>query len=918
MKRVFLLATIALLLSTLFVSSAYAGTGTMKKYFTTVDTKAREYLIYQPLACKAKQCPLVIMFHGMGGTADLAASAFYNWQATSDQNGFVVAFPESLTIPPKSIFGYQYDPPASAFVSNKHWDIAPITSPFAATQDTHFTEAIINETAANYNILLSHIYATGHSYGGFFAYNVAMVLKDKIVAFSAGNAGMAKYFGFSWPAYPLAAGTNPVPGYIIYSANDTITPDYPTYSVNLYNAMKAQGHPAVLDEIVPGIAHLWDPSRNQKIWNFFLANSAPLPQPEPQPEPDPSVVEFEKALSETTENTGSGLVIPVKLDIPSNEKIVVQISVDGAGTALEGSDFVISNKLVTFEAGETLKWAEIEAFSDTLVEGDETAVLSLSVSSGNATLGGTKKHTVTIHDETDIAEFASSSGSFAESVSGVDVLVNLIGKCLDPVTLNVSVDPASTATQGVDFTLNTKTLLFEEVNTKSLKINVVSDSEWESDETVILNLSVVSGPAALGTKTKYTYTILNDDEKPGVIQFAVASGTGVESAGGTDVVIGLDKALNGPVEVLVSVSGSAVEGSDFTIPSKTLQFASGETSKSIDLNVLVDEFIENDETVTLDLNIVSGNVYLGSLTKYTYTIVDDTVPKKIWYPKHFVVFKNQWGVIWNNLTDKIWAMTFDYGSYNKQYSPYGPYPDYTVLDVEVSSVSPYYYWWAMWEKADSTKGLWRRASDQNPARDKLITFDQGGAPKDLAVDKNGNVFVLRDMLNGTFTVTKHTADYVPLKTYTLTQPNSGGFKALAMLVDNWNIVRVLWEKNGSIVVGHFNQSVNRWSFSMAHVLPASYTVLDFDTGVSNTDQATRILLTDTSGNGKVWRINRLNPGNLLSSFDMVAELGFKVSGIETSADGYLCVMLAKDDVSEVWKLNSVKGTVLSKESYSVN
>lgn len=808
MKRIIGFLLVVAGLFVLF-QTAYAGTGTSATHYTTIDGKSRKYIVYQPTVCETKKCPLVFMFHGLGGTADQAASAAYNWQATADQNGFVVAFPESLTIPVKSFFGFQYDP------AGKHWDIAPIMSPFTQTQDTHFVETMILEAALNYDILTSHVYATGHSYGGFFAYNVGMVLRDKIAAFAAGNAGMATYYGVSWPGYPLAVGSDPVPGYIVYSKNDTsIAPDYPQYSVNLYNAMVAKGHPVVLDEIIPGKGHAWDPARNQLIWNFFLANSAPLPEPlpepepepEPLPEPEPSVVQFEQPFYQIPENTGSGTVIPLNLDKSSDEKIVVNVSLLDTGTAEEGVDFEVSGTPVVFAPGEVLKWMEVSAFSDALIEGDESAALSLQVVSGNAVLGDLSVCSFTVMDGTDVVSFDIPAADGVESAGGTEVSMNAVGKIYELITVAISVDPASTATQGVDFTLDKEIFVFEEgLNAGSFTLTVIPDEFLEQDETVVLNLSVVSGPAAVGANAQYVYTIKDDTEPPHV---------------------------------------------------------------------------------------------------------------HLWKPKFFLILKDYAAIIFKHLAEPNWALLYDNGTEARY--PYGPYAGYTPLDVEVSQVSPDYFWWTMFVDGSGKAGLWRRSSTQNNALDKYVFFGSGGL-LDFALDRNGNPYVMWEKSDGSLLISKYRYDGKFVKNYTIAKPNGSSWHAKYLLVDNWNAIRVLWERNGVYTVENFNQGKKTFFFSKQYAGPAGYVISDFEAGLTSIDGASRLLFTDENGNAKVVRINRGTKGNLLTSFDISAPAGFRVWNIETGLSNYLHIALEGGDGQvEVRKVSAVTGVLQSSKVYSMD
>ncbi|WP_170147892.1 Calx-beta domain-containing protein [Marinoscillum furvescens] len=70
-------------------------------------------------------------------------------------------------------------------------------------------------------------------------------------------------------------------------------------------------------------------------------------------------------------------------------------------------------------------------------------------------------------------------------------------------------------------------------------------------------------------------------------------------------------------------NGTAAAGSDYTAASGTLSFASGESSKTIDVTVSGDEIVENDETLTVTLTSATGTNTSISDATGTGTITND-------------------------------------------------------------------------------------------------------------------------------------------------------------------------------------------------------------------------------------------------------------------------------------------------------
>ncbi len=79
-----------------------------------------------------------------------------------------------------------------------------------------------------------------------------------------------------------------------------------------------------------------------------------------------------------------------------------------------------------------------------------------------------------------------------------------------PVTISITVDGSSTA-EGGDYTLNTTSLVFNANGTQNISLDINNDADSDN-ETVVLNITVSSGTADLGT-SQHTVTI-TDDELP--------------------------------------------------------------------------------------------------------------------------------------------------------------------------------------------------------------------------------------------------------------------------------------------------------------------------------------------------------------------------------------------------------------------
>ena len=152
--------------------------------------------------------------------------------------------------------------------------------------------------------------------------------------------------------------------------------------------------------------------------------------------------------------------------------------------------------------------------NDTLVEGPETVVVTLSNPTGGATLGAPAATTLTItdNDTAGTVRFSAAAYSVPEHVAGgvYNLLVTRTGTGLaSGIAVNYTVT-GGTATNGVDYTLANGTLTFAAGQT-SLPIPVLihNDADVEANKTVVVTLS--SATATLGLVSVATLTIVDDE-----------------------------------------------------------------------------------------------------------------------------------------------------------------------------------------------------------------------------------------------------------------------------------------------------------------------------------------------------------------------------------------------------------------------
>lgn len=116
--------------------------------------------------------------------------------------------------------------------------------------------------------------------------------------------------------------------------------------------------------------------------------------------------------------------------------------------------------------------------------------------------------------------------------------------------------------------------------------------------------------------------VYSDTEVQPSVSFAAAEGQAIEGDL-LDVEVRLDIASAEPVTVaLGAVDGSATAGDDYVDPATTVEFAPGQTTRTIQVATVADEAEEPSEAFTLELADPAG-AGLGSVAALEVTILDD-------------------------------------------------------------------------------------------------------------------------------------------------------------------------------------------------------------------------------------------------------------------------------------------------------
>jgi hypothetical protein len=330
--------------------------------------------------------------------------------------------------------------------------------------------------------------------------------------------------------------------------------------------------------------------------------------------------------------------------------ITVDYAVDGSGgSPASASDFegsVLPSGTVNFADGVTSQVITINVAGDFNAEEDESFTVTLSNAFGGATIttaiaSGTIQNddmiTTPVAElaiaETDAVRSEGDEGSTAFTFTVTRGVVTSEPTTVDYAVIGSGENPASAS----DFNGNvlpTGTVSFAVGETsKLITVNVTGDRDEEFDESFLVTLSNASGQAIINTATA-NGVIQNDDQTIGgtpLLSISADEASRNEGdAGATPFTFTVTRSglVTGATSVDYLVTGTGTNpatASDFagnTMPSGVVDFAAGETSKTITINVIGDTVDEDDETFVVTLSNATDQATITNATS-TGTILND-------------------------------------------------------------------------------------------------------------------------------------------------------------------------------------------------------------------------------------------------------------------------------------------------------
>ena len=340
----------------------------------------------------------------------------------------------------------------------------------------------------------------------------------------------------------------------------------------------------------------------------------------------PGVIKLDKAVYSGDEGKGVTITIvrsPATPGASLGGNVSVPYFTSDNNSAVGGVDYTVTAGTVTFTGTETMKTVSIPLTKDGVAEGSEFFLFNLGAPTNGATLGSPSNARVNINDldRGGVVSLSADKYSVNEGAGNVSITVRRLNGNAGNISVTLTTG-GGTATAGEDYVGVATTVTFgPNETTQTVVIPIVQDLLAEGDETFDVGLSNPQGGATLGTPSKATVTIVDDESS---IRFTQAAFSAKEGTPGV-ITVARSGALGTASVVPFNISSiSAFPGVDFAPPVATsLTFAPGVKQVSLTIPTINNSKVDGDRSLSIALGSPTGAAQLASPSTALFTIVDD-------------------------------------------------------------------------------------------------------------------------------------------------------------------------------------------------------------------------------------------------------------------------------------------------------
>lgn len=315
-------------------------------------------------------------------------------------------------------------------------------------------------------------------------------------------------------------------------------------------------------------------------------------------------------------------------DGPTTGALSVKLTI--TGTAINGTDYNTISTTATIPDGEDSVDITLTPKDDSLLEGKETAIITLATGTTYLIDATDKTATVNIADDElpsvkiVASDFSATEGSTTDT--GKFTISRTGATTAIAESLVVKFAVSGTATDGTDYdTIGVTATIPAGKSSVDVTIKTKQDTDVELGETAKVTLSTDAAYTIDDTAKAATVNI-KDDDKPTVSLSATdATAYEVGPSNSGKFTITRTGATTEALSVPVTITGTAIKGTDYKSIATTVTIPVGKSSAVVEVKPKDDLLLEGNETIILTL----GTGLFTASTEHktgTVTLGEDEVP----------------------------------------------------------------------------------------------------------------------------------------------------------------------------------------------------------------------------------------------------------------------------------------------------
>ncbi len=275
---------------------------------------------------------------------------------------------------------------------------------------------------------------------------------------------------------------------------------------------------------------------------------------------------------------------------------------------------------VTLPPGSTSAQVIVTTKTNTLIEPNPTVVLSIAPGSGYQ-VGTPSSALATIVDTNAPAMKITGTTTVTP---GQTATLTITANQASYKNLQVILSVAGSAVAGTDYDPVNPVVTFPAgATSESVPVKTISTSVFAPNKFVVVSLSQAGGTYTVTTPAAAVVTIAGASGKPTLT--LTSATTYLQKGSPFQVSIGLSQAQTTPLTVRLGYSGTAVPGTDYTVPAGNIVVPAGQTSLSVSVPTVTNNQVEPNRVLTVTLQPGTGYA-VGTPNSATVTLASSVVP----------------------------------------------------------------------------------------------------------------------------------------------------------------------------------------------------------------------------------------------------------------------------------------------------